>query len=187
VGERPHEATSDGTNHTETVWELARVIVSLQWSRQRHYPSRTEVLQPDDDRKAIQLLHGHLVAKSIKGDEAGGRIVEAVLIGFGDAEVWCDDAVFGIEHNSDMAEALRALATEPEGRAGVGRGSGGRFSKRLAIPDLTATGRDHDECPANACDSRWQDIEVTLAFTMARQRNCADRPGPWHARSRRRA
>jgi hypothetical protein len=93
VGERPHEATSDGTNHTETVWELARVIVSLQWSRQRHYPSRTEVLQPDDDRKAIQLLHGHLVAKSIKGDEAGDRVLETDLVGFGDAEVWCDEAV----------------------------------------------------------------------------------------------
>jgi hypothetical protein len=69
----------------------------------------------------MQRLHGHLVAKSIKGDEAGGRIVEADLTGFGDAEVWCGEAVFGTENIPGIAEALRVLSIEPTAARGSSR------------------------------------------------------------------
>ena len=59
--------------------------------------------QTDNDRIAIQLLLPHLLAKSIKRDGAGGRVLEADLVGIGDAEVRCDEAVRGAEDDPDTS------------------------------------------------------------------------------------
>ena len=82
-------------------------------------PEPNRALQTDDDRIAIQRLLAHLLAKSIKSDGTGGRVLETDLVGFGNEEVRCDKAELGTEHDPGITEALRVLAIEPEGRARI--------------------------------------------------------------------
>jgi hypothetical protein len=72
-------------------------------------------------------------------------VLEADLIGFGDHEVWCDEAVPGAEYGPGIAEALGVLAIESGRCAGVGLGSWNRSALWVVIPDLASTAWDHNE------------------------------------------
>ncbi|MCC2628469.1 MAG: hypothetical protein K0S14_2119 [Thermomicrobiales bacterium] len=68
-------------------------------------------------------------------------------------------------------EAVTEVASrcKPRQKAGIRKGS---------PSDRAATGRDHDEWPERAFEIRWQDMEVTLALTMAHHGSPAASRGP---------